>query len=118
MNGAAVRSIWIDFPFIVSYVPTIGLIGVLACRAAQHEGLLSPTDAANLATALLVIAVAAGLSDVFEDFGLLLELSGKLNRAVVLLTSSFSTVKWALLLTALACPPVVLALSALHSLVA
>src|SRR5438874_293647 len=66
LEGAARRSLLVDFPFIVSYAWALGLLAVIAGRAADASGRFDPMTADTTAAALAIAGWAAGFCDLVE----------------------------------------------------
>jgi hypothetical protein len=96
LEGAARRSIYVDFPFIVLYSFAIAFLALLAGRAADASSLASSDTASSAAAAAAIAAWTAGLCDYLENGGLLLILRGTTGQPLPALTSTLSAVKWLL----------------------
>jgi hypothetical protein len=93
---AAKRAVYIDFAFIVFYSFGLGVLAVIAGRAAHAGGLLAGSDADTFGAALAIAGWVAGFCDCVENGGLLLMLSGRTSQPLPGATSLVSSVKWLL----------------------
>ncbi len=84
----------LDFIFLLFYAIFLHQ----GCRsiAGLHTGIVS-----NIGLILANGAIAAGILDILENIGMLLSLHGYINSTVILLTFTFSMIKWVLALSAL-----------------
>ncbi len=71
-SARATRSLWLDFFFLTSYAPAIGLL----CAAASDRARIRESVLAGLGAALAWGQLAAGGLDAIENFALLRVLSG------------------------------------------
>jgi hypothetical protein len=95
--GAAWRSLWLDFVFIVLYTIALGSLAVLTGRATGASGLIPVAHGETVAAVGALLAVAIAVLDLLEDAGLALALRGHHRQPIPLLTALFSALKWLLL---------------------
>jgi hypothetical protein len=95
--GAAWRSLWLDFVFIVLYTIALGSLAVLTGRATGVSGLIPVAHGETVAAAGALLAIAIAVLDLLEDVGLALALRGRHRQPIPLLTTLASTLKWLLL---------------------
>jgi hypothetical protein len=115
LDGAARRSLFVDVPFVVFYAWTLGLLAVLAGRAAAGSDLLTPGDADTAAAAVAIGGWVAAFCDLVENGGLWLQLSGRTSGVLTAATSTVSAVKWLLAIGSGVASVVVLLLAWAHS---
>jgi len=94
LKHTAYWQVLLDFIFIAGYVSLLVAMALVAQRGANAAGL---TFLAYLAGLGVYGAVAAGILDCLENFGMLVMLSGCINTPIALITSICSFMKWALL---------------------
>jgi hypothetical protein len=99
LEGAAKRSIYLDFVYIPFYSFSIAFLGLLAGRAAE-TGLFSSHNADLTADFVAIGAWTAGFCDYLENGGLLLLLGRTTDQPIPAITSWVSAIKWALVLLA------------------
>jgi len=94
LKRTAYWQVWLDFIFIAGYASLLVAMALVAQRGANAAGL---TCLAYFAGLGVYGAIAAGILDCLENFGMLVMLSGCINTPIALITSICSLAKWVLI---------------------
>src|SRR5436190_128218 len=93
LKHTAYWQVWLDFIFIAGYTSGLVALTLVAQRGANAAGL---TCLAYFASLGVYGAIAAGILDCLENFGMLAMLWGSINTPIALITSVCAFTKFAL----------------------